>query len=520
MVASKIHKFRQRRSRKTVRQGHFPLPHDRQQEVERITSGRDPAVGYALFAMLATHEDYGPRSNVVLTTNFDDLVADSLYLLTRRKPLVVAHESLAAFARVSRQRPLVVKMHGDARLAPRNTIDETQALDPALAARVSSILSGCALVFCGYAGNDNSIAELLGALPPDAFPLGIYWVGSTRPEGALGPWLEGRKEGFHVQHQDFDGLLIQVAERLSLALPEIDRFRELFEGWDSELKQTERRTSAHFQPDVHRAALRLRKGMSGWDAARRAAQLAATDPASALMLYEEAVEADPEQPGILGNYAVFLARDRKDFDRAEAIYERALAADPDHANNLGNYALFLADDRKDFDRAEAIFERALAADPDHANNLGSYAMFLADDRKDFDRAEAIYERALAADPDHANNLGNYSQLLLAQGETERALAVVTELLQRDIPDALRLELLFYAAAHGVADEQSGRTLVRMISAGSRSPGWSFDLNLEQLREEGDARLAFLTALAEVVLDLARPETLMSFTKWNEWLDDA
>ena len=90
----------------------FPLPHDRQLEVERITSGKDPAVGYALFAMLAAHSEYGPKANVVLTTNFDDLVADSLYLLTRSKPLVVGHESLASFARASRRRPLVVKVHG------------------------------------------------------------------------------------------------------------------------------------------------------------------------------------------------------------------------------------------------------------------------------------------------------------------------------------------------------------------------------------------------------------------------
>jgi len=111
----------------------FPLVYDRQQEVERITSGRDPSIGYALLSVLAAHEEYGPKSNIVLTTNFDDLVADSLYLLTRKKPLVVAHESLAAFVRASRQRPLVVKVHGDARLAPRNTIDETYELDDVLA---------------------------------------------------------------------------------------------------------------------------------------------------------------------------------------------------------------------------------------------------------------------------------------------------------------------------------------------------------------------------------------------------
>jgi hypothetical protein len=147
----------------------FPLPYERQQEVERITSDRDPAIGYALFSVLATHEEYGPRSNIVLTTNFDDLIADSLYLLTRKKPLVVAHESLAVFARASRNRPLVIKVHGDARLAPMNTILETNELDSVLAARVTSLLNGCALIFCGYAGNDLSVSKLLAEHPPTVF---------------------------------------------------------------------------------------------------------------------------------------------------------------------------------------------------------------------------------------------------------------------------------------------------------------------------------------------------------------
>jgi hypothetical protein len=51
----------------------FPLPRERQQEVERLTSGKEPSVGYALLAVLIAHEQYGPRANVILTTNFDDL---------------------------------------------------------------------------------------------------------------------------------------------------------------------------------------------------------------------------------------------------------------------------------------------------------------------------------------------------------------------------------------------------------------------------------------------------------------
>ena len=92
-------------------------------EIERLCDGRFPAFGYAVLASLMAMD--GGRFNIVLTTNFDDLVADALYLFTAARPLVIHHESLANFIRPTRTRPLVVKLHGDHRLSPQNTFEET-----------------------------------------------------------------------------------------------------------------------------------------------------------------------------------------------------------------------------------------------------------------------------------------------------------------------------------------------------------------------------------------------------------
>ena len=90
---------------------------ERQREIERLCDGRFPGFGYATLASLVAFE--GGRFNVVLTTNFDDLVADALYLFTSARPLVIQHESLASYIRPTRTRPLVVKLHGDHRLLHR-----------------------------------------------------------------------------------------------------------------------------------------------------------------------------------------------------------------------------------------------------------------------------------------------------------------------------------------------------------------------------------------------------------------
>ena len=128
-------------------------------------------------------------------------------------------------------------------------------------------------------------------------------------------------------------------------------------------------------------------------------------------LFKAALELDPNEPQILGNYAVFLCDERRDLDAAESFYKRAIAADPNYVPALGNYALFLKRERRDLDAAESFYKRAIAADPNNAHNLGNYANFLWKERRDLDAAEPFYKRAIAADPNNVVTLGNYALFL-------------------------------------------------------------------------------------------------------------
>lgn len=113
--------------------------------------------------------------------------------------------------------------------------------------------------------------------------------------------------------------------------------------------------------------------------------------------------------GILGEYAIFLANSRKDYDSAEAYFKRALDADPTKSNTLGNYALFLTDIRKDYEAAEVYYKRALDAAPTDANNLQNYALFLTNIRKDHAFAETYFKRAVEADPSDTHIQSNYAK---------------------------------------------------------------------------------------------------------------
>ena len=105
----------------------FPTPKERQKEIERLVA-KNPGFGYAVLAWLLA-DKCGEHCNIILTTNFDDMVADALYLYTNKKPIVISHESLAGFVKISDTRPLVIKLHGDSRLFSLNTKRETKDLD-------------------------------------------------------------------------------------------------------------------------------------------------------------------------------------------------------------------------------------------------------------------------------------------------------------------------------------------------------------------------------------------------------
>lgn len=199
---------------------------DRQREIERLCDGKFPGFGYAVLATLIAK--YGGSFNIVITTNFDDLVSDALYLFTKTRPLVIGHESLASYIRPTRRRPLVVKIHGDARLSPQNTIAETANIQKEVERQVKVLLHDRAPIFMGYGGNDKGITTMFSDLPKEALPFGIYWISGSEPQGVLRQWLEERK-AIWVEMFDFDEMMLLIRDAFDLPHPDIKQVESVFQ---------------------------------------------------------------------------------------------------------------------------------------------------------------------------------------------------------------------------------------------------------------------------------------------------
>ena len=538
----------------------FLWPDARQQEIERLTASKYPGFGYGALAQLMSHKVYGHRCHVVLTTNFDDLVADALYLYSHKKPLVVAHESLAKFARlITRFSPLIVKLHGDAHLAPKNTPGETSTLDDSLQKVLKYLLNDAGVIFCGYGGNDQSILDALKELPPDALPGGVYWVGAKLPDNSFKSWLESR-DAVWVEHFDFDKLMVYFHNEFALEMPTDARFREIFAQFRATFEKLSQKatkvaeTESSDDDRAFQAAVeKFRTSVKDWwGVVLEANEFEKSDPEKANQIYlnglvkfpnspellgsyagflndirkdydqaeryyQRALEADQEDATSLSNYAGFLNNIRKDYDQAEPYYQRALEADPEDANTLGNYAVFLQDIRKDYDQAEPYYQRALEADPNQAIILGNYALFLKNIRKDYDQAEPYYQRALEADPNQAIALGNYAGFILAIKQQDKGWEFFNRSEKLAEHPSLKLELQFYTYAHH-KDKQSRNNAFEAIKLALfddiRSPNFDLSANVERAIADGHPEPKFLAQLATVISDEAKIETLDSFDVWK------
>ncbi|MBF0251022.1 MAG: SIR2 family protein, partial [Alphaproteobacteria bacterium] len=334
----------------------------RQEAIEDIIASADlPRFGYAELAQLMAHDTFGAKFSTVLTTNFDDMVADALYLYTRKKPRVIAHESLAGFARVRSSRPLVFKVHGDARLSPKNTMSETRALEKEVQDKLLSLLNDTALVFIGYGGNDESIATLIEALPPGKPAWGIYWVGGDLPDTRLGHHLRTRESVFHVNHFDFDELMAHIKAVFETGEPIGLPHAEMMETYREDLGRLQQSVAAKSDRnekaglgDALGKIAKSDKSLNWLGVTLEAERHKMTDPQKADAIYQEGLRDIGEDARLLNNYAVFLENHRGDLDGAAAHYKRALEADPKNAANLGNYVEFLALQERDDEAATSL----------------------------------------------------------------------------------------------------------------------------------------------------------------------
>jgi Tfp pilus assembly protein PilF len=533
----------------------FLTPDERQKEIERLTENKDPGFGYVILAQLLSQGTYGRCCNTILTTNFDDLVADGLYLYNNKKPLVIVHDSLVSFVKVTRTRPLVIKLHGDARLAPRNTESETTALDEAVKRVLKSLLSESGLIFIGYGGNDQSIIDALEELGELSLPGGVYWVGNGIPTNKMGKWLKKRK-AIWVKHRDFDELMVLILDEFGLDHPDKERFDRLLNNYFKTFEELKAKVDDKPESDekkiieeaVEKAAKKFKDARSVLIEVNKYVR---SDKTKAIQIFHEGINKFPDSALLLNNYALFLAYMLNDFDEAEKYFLRSIELEPNSIPFLLSYSIFIRIFRKDYEKVEKYILKALGIDPNNvfaltcystflrdvlklydksedyilkALNLepsnpyilNSYAIFLKEIKKDYDRAGQCYEKALNSKPIIYTILGNYAGLLLARGEYDKGKQLLNKAIENADNNMLLIECQFYLYAHDNENMDSSLSKIKeLIYSGVRSPDWNLMDNVKRAIEDGHPHPEFLETLAKVISEEADATELEKYDEWTK-----
>ena len=523
----------------------FIQPESRQREIEALCDGRYPGFAYAVLAALLARSD--GLFSVALTTNFDDLIADAMYVFTEARPLVIPDESLAGFIRPTRMRPLVVKVHGDHRLSPLNTQAETSDLKQGISEGIHNLLHDRGVIFVGYGGHDKGIAEVLESLPRQALPLGVWWVNPERPSGVLASWLEER-DAIWVETRGFDELMLLFRDEFALDPPSPNKFERVFSGYLDTYKELSGRVGRI--PDSDPEAVSLKGAAASADAAvsswsallLQAGRLEETNPDEAEKIYKKGMEDFPDVAALATGYAHLLSslgKHQQALDTAEialriapdqvilelvygrmlahlwrlkeskASIERVLEAEPKNVWARGFYGLLLSM-MGDSASAELQLEQCLERQLSGRSEMSQMAI-LNDQLGHHESARYFHERTIAEIPESANAHSNFARCLIGLGLTDEAIAetdLAIELMPvKQLP--LMLEVNYYRFVVCPPEEQAemlGR-IKDLLSMDGRSPFWSFEAVTKYGEANQHPDVEWLQPLAEVIGGKKEPELL-------------
>ena len=396
--------------------------------LEAVMEGKEPYVGYAILArVMAT-----TRHKVVVTTNFDNLVADALYSFTNTHPLVASHETLTGFIRPQLRRPLVAQVHRNLLLAPKNDTEGTSSLAPGWEPALRLLLKNHSLIVVGYGGNDGSVMGLLQSLSRSDLGGRLVWCyvdrGTPQDDRIIG--LVSSLQGVLVPVIGFDEVMLEIARALSVSFisptdlerqskQRIEGYKTAVDGLQARLSNKRGTPDGEAATNALDAIAETTESLDDWWPwylrAKRATTWAETQS-----IYEQALEHLPSNVELLLQYA--LAARANDLALADAVARRALDLNPKDGRVLTILGMVLQDQNR-WDDAEQAFESAMAADPRSTFGISSYAAFLALKRGQLERAEAVLNEGVRRDPTDLTVMTSLTGLLLIRGKFNDARSV-------------------------------------------------------------------------------------------------
>lgn len=413
--------------------------------LEKIMEHCEPSLGYHALAKLLTENNL---NNLVITTNFDSLVEDALFLYTDKKPLVVGHESLADYIDANIQRPIVAKVHRSLMYAPFNSPETTSELKAEWQKALSYALNTYTPIVIGYAGGDHSLMSFLED-ETTVIRNGVYWcyLGkpslSDLPEENIQRFVENRN-GYFVAIDGFDALMVEIGKALygdairpglteeRLKEKHDRRVRQYNEQWDNlnskpEIQEVLQEMNAEEKREEEQRE--KEQALTAWDYIRRGLRAKAEGQMEeAIQEYSKAIDKDPRNAAAYNNRGI-VYDDLEQYERAIEDYDKAIELDSNNVLAYNNRGVAY-DNLGQYEKAIEDYDKAIKLDPDYDSAYNNRGV-VYDDLGQYKRAIEDYNKAIELNSNYAvayNNRGiSYSNLK----QYEKAIEDYTQAIKLD-----------------------------------------------------------------------------------------
>lgn len=348
--------------------------------LESVMSGKDPSPGYSILAAALAVDP--PRHNVVITTNFDNLIADALSIYTDTFPFVCGHESLTTFVRVAMRRPLICKIHRDLLLGPQSDPRSLRRLHDAWGISLRALFQHYTPLFIGYGGNDDTLMDLLESLQPDDIKGQLIWCyhEGGKPSNRIQN-LVADLNGVLVPVPDFDLLMVLLGEKMGIALMD-EQIGSRAEERTKQYRERIQKLDTVKYPSVTEALAATLDRSGGWWVWQQKVDLE-KDTTRKAIVYRQGIQHCPKSFQLLCNFANFLWEVLGADSEAESFYKRAIDLEPSHLNLNANYVEFLlsnqrlGDAAKQLRHANTLQKQSESEEDEYRPVLAWFALLLA-----------------------------------------------------------------------------------------------------------------------------------------------
>lgn len=432
----------------------FPNHRNGYHYLENIMANKNPSFGYHPLALMLAS---GKGDNLVITTNFDSLVEDALFLYTDRKPLVINHELLADYAGDSNiKRPIIAKVHRGIFFDPLNQPEETNELKGRWHDVLVSVFQIYTPIVIGYGGGDNSLMKLLEE-ENVKMKNGIYWCYMEKyglPNEKTQELVQNKK-GYLVRTAGFDAIMLAIGNalfpnqigvheteeylnnRTSMQIANYEEeYKRLTEFEDEsggeEGAEQANQSENEFKEEIEKMAERgavsenerqEKNQLTAWDYWRQGKNYFKSEQyQDAIVSYTKAIDMQNNVALFYSERGYVLLRLEK-YDKALADHNRAIELDSTKDviyNNRGYIHMQLGD----YDRAIADYSEAIKLNP-HRGNAYTNRGYVYMELGNYDSAIVNLNKAIELNPKDAISRKHIGVVFKKKGDLETAIAYLT-----------------------------------------------------------------------------------------------